>query len=162
HQEQGYDQGSLSSVHFDSSPPALINIRLSVEPLVLDTVGCSARDVRNGSSGCGVLCEARHIKRPNAISVVSSNSVTRVKRGKTQIEQENSVASVCGDCVARTQMQAGMTNEFNSVPISADRGPGKRNEGVFGNFNSSQTAIADCCSERFEGRAAVDYNAGGI
>src|SRR5262249_14574729 len=130
--------------------------------LVAGAVGCSTANIGKDPPGCGELWEARHIKRSNAASVVSSNAVTRVKGGQTQIEQKNSVASVCGDCVARTQMQAGMTNELNSIPVSADRGPGKRNECVFGNFNSSQTAIADCCSERFEGGAAVDHDPGAI
>jgi hypothetical protein len=86
--------------------------------LVLGAVGCSTPDVGEGPSGCGVLCEARHIKRTNAASVVSSDVITWVKVGKTQIEQENSVASVCGDRVAGTQVEAGMTNELNSIPVS--------------------------------------------
>src|ERR1700751_4561466 len=84
--------------------------------LVLGAVGCSTPDVGEGPPGCGVLCEARHIERTNAASVVSSDVVTWVKVGKTQIEQENSVASVCGDHVPGTQVEAGMTNELNSIP----------------------------------------------
>jgi hypothetical protein len=108
------------------------------------------------------LWEARHIKRTNTASVVSSDVVTWVKVGKTQIEQENSVTCVSANRVAGTQVQAGMTNKLNSIPVSANRSSGKKNECVFGNLNSSQTAIADCGSERFKGGGAIDYDAGAI